>query len=325
MVCPSDKALIIDGTWNGFPDDAVSALDAAGFSGLLTDSRRVPELVIMLKCEEQSAFDRLIDAEATKAEFEKLMQARTEAKAKQRAEDRAAKETELRDGLKDDEEKSAEDKEAEVKQGMTEWDEARDQEEEAADEDDPEKPNLEEMMAKQKETIQGQREADEAFLAEFAEALKEKGVPVIEGVDTDTSADFVFVKLNDKIKSHFQMRPDLLERQQAQKLTVKELPTYEQRSYIYKQSKFGVNCPLCPTSPIKLKDHAVLYRERIYYLSSAEEQEMFLMEPSKYTKGVEPIPLDIQMQPKVSVIGLPKSGKSSLCEQIAKCTGAVHL
>jgi len=89
------------------------------------------------------------------------------------------------------------------------------------------------------------------------------------------------------------MRPDLLERQQAQKLTVKELPTYEQRSYIYKQSKFGVNCPLCPTSPIKSKDHAVLYRERIYYLSSAEEQEMFLMEPSKYTKGVEPIPLDI--------------------------------
>ena len=52
MVCPSDKALIIDGTWDGFPDDVVSALDAAGFSGLLTDSRRVPELVIMLKCEE---------------------------------------------------------------------------------------------------------------------------------------------------------------------------------------------------------------------------------------------------------------------------------
>jgi adenylate kinase family enzyme len=31
------------------------------------------------------------------------------------------------------------------------------------------------------------------------------------------------------------------------------------------------------------------------------------------------------MQPKVTVIGLPKSGKSSLCEQLAKCTGAVHL
>jgi hypothetical protein len=70
-------------------------------------------------------------------------------------------------------------------------------------------------------------------LQEFAEALREKGVPVIDDIETETSADFVFVKLNDRIKSHFQMRPDLLERQQAQKLTVKELPTYEQRSYIY--------------------------------------------------------------------------------------------
>jgi adenylate/nucleoside-diphosphate kinase len=197
---------------------------------------------------------------------------------------------------------------------MKEWDDARDQEEEAADEDDPEKPNLEEMMNKQKENIQAQREADEAFLGEFAEALKEKGVPVIEDINTDTSANFVFVKLNDKIKAHFQMRPDLLERQQAQKLTVKELPTYEERSYTYKQSKFGVNCPIYPTNPIKTKNHAVLYRERIYYLSDGESQDKFLMEPSKYTKGVEPIPLDIQIVPKVAVIGLPKSGKSILCQ-----------
>lgn len=82
IICPSEKSLIIDGTWNGFPEDAVSAVDAGAFAALITDSRRVPELVIMLKCEEQSAFDRLIDDEATKAEFDKLMQARTEAKAK---------------------------------------------------------------------------------------------------------------------------------------------------------------------------------------------------------------------------------------------------
>lgn len=325
LICPSEKSLIIDGTWNNFPEEAVTAVDAAGFAGLLIESRRVPELVIMLKCDEQNAFDRLIDYEATKAEFEKLMELRRQAKAKQRAEDRATKMQELRDGMKDDEEKSPDDKEAEVQQAMKDWDDARDQEEEAADEDDPEKPNLEEMMNKQKETIQAQREADEGFLTELAEALKEKGVPVIDDINTDTSADFVFIKLNDKIKAHFQMRPDLLERQQAQKLTLKELPTYEERSYTYKQSKFGFNCPINPTNPIKTKNYAVLYRERIYYLSDADNQQKFLLEPSKYTKGVEPIPLDIQMIPKVSVIGLPKSGKSTLCQQIAKCTGAVHL
>jgi YHS domain-containing protein len=58
-------------------------------------------------------------------------------------------------------------------------------------------------------------------------------------------------------------------------------------------SKFGVNCPICPTNPIKTKEFAVLYRERIYYLSDADEQEKFLMQPSKYSKDVEPIPLDI--------------------------------
>jgi GTPase involved in cell partitioning and DNA repair len=49
------------------------------------------------------------------------------------------------------------------------------------------------------------------------------------------------------------------------------------------------------------------------------------MEPSKYTKGVEPVPLDVQMVPKISVIGLPKSGKSTLCSKISALTGAVHL
>jgi hypothetical protein len=214
MICPADKSLIIDGTWNGFGDDgAVSAVEAGAFATLLTDSKRVPELVIMLKCEEASAFDRLIDSEVTKAEFEALMQARTEGIKKLRAEERATFEQEKQDALKDDEEKTQEDKEAEVKQNMEEWDEARDTEEERADEDDTEKPNLEEMMNKQKETIQEKIEADRAFLQDFAEALREKGVPVIDDIETETSADFVFVKLNDRIKSHFQMRPDLLERQ----------------------------------------------------------------------------------------------------------------
>lgn len=58
-------------------------------------------------------------------------------------------------------------------------------------------------------------------------------------------------------------------------------------------SKFGVNSPISPSNPIKVKDYAVLYRERIYYLSDEDEREAFLLEPSKFTKGVESIPLDI--------------------------------
>jgi GTP1/Obg family GTP-binding protein len=60
-------------------------------------------------------------------------------------------------------------------------------------------------------------------------------------------------------------------------------------------------------------------------LSNADEQTKFLLQPSKYTKGIESVPLDVQIKPRIVVIGLPKSGKSSLCTKISEDTGAVHL
>jgi len=163
-------------------------------------------------------------------------------------------------------------------------------------------------------------------LAEFVEALKEKGIPAIEDLKTDVSADFVFVKMtNDPLlREHFQMRPDLIERQQAQALTIAEVPFYE-KSYSYRQSKFGRNCPLAMSNPKKVRDHAVLYRERIYYLCDSIEKQRFLNEPSRFTKAVESVPRDVLSKPQVCVLGLPKSGKTTLCERIAAETGAVHL
>ena len=68
---------------------------------------------------------------------------------------------------------------------------------------------------------------------------------------------------------------------------------YELKSYIYQPSKFGPYSPISQSNPVKSRDHAVLYRERIYYLADADEQDAFLQEPSKYAKGVEPVPLDV--------------------------------
>jgi len=49
--------------------------------------------------------------------------------------------------------------------------------------------------------------------------------------------------------------------------------------------------------PIKSRKYAVLYRERIFYLGSQDEQNKFLNEPSKYTKGIDSVPLDIRNVP----------------------------
>jgi adenylate/nucleoside-diphosphate kinase len=76
--------------------------------------------------------------------------------------------------------------------------------------------------------------------------------------------------------------------------------------------------------PAKTKRHAVLYRERLYFLANSEEQKKFLKEPSKYTP-LETIPLDVTVKPRVFIIGLPKSGKSTVCKMLNEKIGLVHL
>lgn len=77
----------------------------------------MPEIVILLKCKEQSTFKRMIDEQSIKDEYERLMEERAERKRKQREEDRAAKLDELRA----DEEKQPED----IQEEMNKWDEDR--------------------------------------------------------------------------------------------------------------------------------------------------------------------------------------------------------
>ena len=138
------------------------------------------------------------------------------------------------------------------------------------------------------------------------------------------SAEFVHIKLLSLLKDHIQYRKDLVERAQAVAIKSEEVPVYE-KSYTYQQPKFGVNSPISPFSPKKTKQNTVLYRERLYYLADKDEQDEFLKQPSKYVLGVEAVPLDVKILPKVVVQGLPKSGKSELCQRISATTGAVHL
>jgi len=127
-----------------------------------------------------------------------------------------------------------------------------------------------------------------------------KAVQVLELDTTKISAEFVHIKLLDMLKMHIKYRKGLVERSLAFKIAPKDVQVYE-KSYTYKHSKFGLNSPISPYNPKKTKDFAVLYRERIYFLSDAEEQQEFLMEPTKYVLGVETTPLDIKVTPKVVV------------------------
>lgn len=94
---------------------------------------------------------------------------------------------------------------------------------------------------------------------------------------------------------------------------MKDVKSHE-LSYIYKHSKYGLNSPLDLSNPAKNKSNAVLYRERLYFLTNNDQQQRFLKEPSKFTTSVETVPLDINIKPRVFILGLPKSGKTTLCK-----------
>ena len=180
------------------------------------------------------------------------------------------------------------------------------------------------MIEAERERLRELREKDEGFLGEFTDALREKHVEVVDSIHTEISAEYVQIKILDKLKKHMQYRCDLIERELCSKLPAGVVKHYE-ASYTFKHSKFGVSSPLSPFNPLKTKNFAVLYRERIYFLADEEERAKFMLEPSKYTMNVEPTPLDLSLRPTAVVMGLPKSGKSSLATCLAKNTGMIHL
>ena len=134
-----------------------------------------------------------------------------ENRAKERARVRDEERQKKLGELKAEEEKTPEDVAAE----MAKWEEDQDAAEEAADEGDPEKPDLEAMLEKEREVLREARTADDALFEEFGQALKDKQVFVVDDIRADTSADFILIKLLDRIKDSLQYRKDMIERQLA--------------------------------------------------------------------------------------------------------------
>lgn len=234
MISDCSKGLIIDGTWQGgWPETLekdgkvllkefappASKEDGAAYAQFLVDSRRVPEVIVILRCSEDNALKRMIDEDGIKKKYEELIEKRDKQFLDKRNADREEKLKELADALaelKGNEETTPEDiaaKEQENEEAMVQWEKDRTEEDEQAKEDDPEKPDLEQMLEAAREVIKAQLEADDAFLTALVEACAEKNIQVIDNLKTDQSAEFVFVKLLDKLKDRIQMRPDLIERE----------------------------------------------------------------------------------------------------------------
>jgi hypothetical protein len=69
MILSSEKSLVIDGSWTSLPEDTVGL----PLHELLFEARRTPEIVIVLRCKEETTLKRCIDESAIKRKFEQIV------------------------------------------------------------------------------------------------------------------------------------------------------------------------------------------------------------------------------------------------------------
>lgn len=99
-IIAAEKGYIMDGNWRSTAEDAEYVLP-----DLLKNSRRMPEIVVILKCKEEVSIKRNMDdcMDDLKAEFENRMKEREENRVKAREEARKEKQAELDEAEKDEE------------------------------------------------------------------------------------------------------------------------------------------------------------------------------------------------------------------------------
>ena len=94
---------------------------------MLLESKRMPEIVVVIKCKEDSTYARCVFKDKIKAKFEEIMARRKADSAKKRADARKeamdAKLEELKSAAAGDEEVPAGKIEQQLAEAMAEWDE----------------------------------------------------------------------------------------------------------------------------------------------------------------------------------------------------------
>jgi len=197
-IIKADTPLVIDGMWKDEEDGGINPSEP--FYTLLENARRMPEVIVVLNCKEESSVERKLadDEEELKAKFDQQMEEREKARVAKREEDRAAKLAELKEaGLEDDQ--TQEQRDADIEKEMETWETERDEQEKEEDENDEEKPDLEKMKEELGEKIKETHAKQTTFLEEMKEALEPKKIEVIEIDTSKLSAEFVHIKLLDKL------------------------------------------------------------------------------------------------------------------------------
>ncbi|CAG9329088.1 unnamed protein product [Blepharisma stoltei] len=294
-----DKPLIINSRWFDIEEEKVSQ----NLIDILSESRRLPEIAFILKSSEENTIKRLLGTEGIEAEYNRIMEQRRIEKQKAKEEAREEARRQRIENGEDEEELPQE-------------------EEEEEDEEDPDAPVLADMLEEAKQKIIQMRENDIQQMEETKEKLEEKGVIVFE-INGDMSVERMYQKIDFEIKQQLKGRENLIERQTSVKLSKEKAMELLQTQKVL-PSAVRFNSPIKSDNLRISTEFPVLYRDRIYFPNSIEEQKSFIETPLAFSK-IEAAPWDIHNRPYCAIIGNPLTGKTALAKDLAKELGIVRI
>ena len=342
---------IYDASWNGLEEKI-----STPFVDLLTDSRRVPNVMVVLKVNLKSIMDRLFDMEEIEVKYDKMYK-ESQAKRDQREKELIKqKKQEKYDELKAqyDEEQANEEAKKEQAEG---GEEPKPEGEEGEGEPVPEKmkmPVLEEIIVEltpeekddiwnspdpdliekdaliqqEKDKLSQRYEANVAAIQTLIDTLKERGVPVIE-INNDTTRENVYTNLLLELNPYINNRRNLIEKQLVYNrefptpLSLRKVRDLYTNSEVYMPSVYNKLSPIEPSKLCIRTDYPIVYRDRVYLFNNPEEKKIFEEYPLDYRTGLE-CPKDsypMKGRTIICTIGDPCSGKSTIADMMSKYMG----
>eukprot|EP00403_Amphidinium_massartii_P040964 CAMPEP_0178443130 /NCGR_PEP_ID=MMETSP0689_2-20121128/38670_1 /TAXON_ID=160604 /ORGANISM="Amphidinium massartii, Strain CS-259" /LENGTH=1376 /DNA_ID=CAMNT_0020066995 /DNA_START=32 /DNA_END=4162 /DNA_ORIENTATION=- len=280
-------ACVIDGTWFGDLDDEELSDDmrsARSLQNLLVKARRLPDLIMTIRCKHDTAVQAMLDLEAIDAAH-----AARVAEYNQLVEEAEANEE---DPPEQPEDLIIDEEEKESDRARAKFVERKKQEQDL----------LKELV----EAITEARAEVRKIPADRGEAPCHQAIrwhcrPFLE-------QRMSLLARQQVLKVRPSRATDLLQR------------TLARPSKFGEASPVNIDAPLFAGRKDALVN-GVEFRGRIYYFRTAEELEKFIAEPLNYIHG--PAPSPTLVHPAVAVTGPPLAGKTTLVQKLGEELGAV--
>ena len=338
---------IYDATWNGLEEKI-----ATPFIDLLSDSRRVPNVMIVLKVNLKSIMDRLFNMEEIEVKFDKMYK-ESQDKRKQKEEELIKqKRQEKYDELKaqyDEEQANEENKKEEGgEEPKPEGEEGEpapekmkkpvleeiqielspEEKEDIWNTPDPDLIEKEALIQQEKDRLSQRYEANVAAIQTLVDSLKERGVPVIE-INNDTTRENVYTNLLLELAPYINNRRNLIEKQLVYNrefptpLSLRKVRDLYTNSEVYLPSVYNKLSPIEPSKLCIRTDYPIVYRDRVYLFNNPEEKKQFEEYPLDYRTGLE-CPKDsypMKGRTVIFTVGNPCAGKTTLADMMSEYMG----